>query len=119
MTELVSEDLGRFLQKMCGVPISKITLEKDLIQDLELWGDDFWELIYFYGRDFGVDLSHVDWEAFHQSEGKSFFDGVWDVVRGILRMQRPPLEPTGPEPRITVADLQRGIKNRRLVLKDC
>lgn len=61
----------RFLCEEIGVDEAGITGSADLVNDLGVWGDDFFELIEKFSQKFQVDITSFRWYFHSQEEGSN------------------------------------------------
>jgi acyl carrier protein len=83
-----------------------LTRETTLRKDLKLWGDDAFEFIEAYGREFSVDLSEFDIKKYFPPEGDSILPAI---IRVFCLKKEPKYFP------LTLGDLDEGIKKGKLV----
>jgi len=89
---------------------NKITLDSRLQEDLDITGDDAYELIVNYGEKFNVDISRFMASFYFAGEGDMF----WRLFRFLTKNKRTHKE-------LTIGHLLKGIKYKRLdeeVIKD-
>lgn len=85
MDKYSEENIISFLTDLVGR--EKITSQTDIFSDLNIWGDDFHEMIDKYAQKFNVDISSYLW-YFHTNEegqnfGGSFFKAPYERVKRI------------------------------------
>lgn len=66
-----------FLSKEIGVDEVEIAGNTDLVNDLGVWGDDFFELIEDFSREFQVDISSFRWYFHSGEEGLNIGSGIF------------------------------------------
>jgi acyl carrier protein len=64
-----------------GVPMEEIKLETDIVNDLRIYGDDVWELVYEFSKKFNVEMHEFRWYHHSGPEGCNplwlFFQPWW------------------------------------------
>lgn len=85
MDKYSEENILSFLTELVGR--EKITLQTDIFTDLNVWGDDFHEMIEKYQKQFNVDMTAYLWYFHSNEEGQSiggaFFRPPYDRVKRI------------------------------------
>lgn len=85
--------------------LSKYTRETDLENDLKLEGDDAYEFICLFGKEFNVNVSEFNFEEYFYPEGH------WMILAklyGLLSKQKE-------KKKITLGDLEKSVKDGKLV----
>ncbi len=68
MDEIERKIIEFVMMKAC-LSEREITLESDLLNDLKIDGDDYFELIEEFSQRFNIDKSQYRWHYHHNSEG--------------------------------------------------
>ena len=68
-------DIYALLEQSCGVRSSELLPHADLERDLHITGDDFFELMQLFAKEFAVDLQGYRW-YFHHAEEVTFNPGA-------------------------------------------
>jgi Protein of unknown function (DUF1493) len=58
-----------FVRKTLGMDAARLTLETDIVDDLRIYGDDVWDLVEAFGKEFQVDVSAFRWYHHTGPEG--------------------------------------------------
>lgn len=82
------------------------THETDLVKDLKLKGDDAYEFICLYGEKFNVNIVEFNFEKYFYAEGDWILLEILDLI---LKWKKKIKE------KITLGDLERGVKEGKLV----
>lgn len=82
------------------------TRETDLVKELKLKGDDAYEFICLFGKRFGVNIVDFNFEEYFYPEG----DWIFPKILGLVLNQK-----NRSKRKITLADLERGVKEGKLV----
>jgi len=94
-----------------GVSPARIAAETALADDLGVAGQDGADLLAAVGREFGLDLSVIDWAEYFGEEAP--FDPLRAIWRGFLRVYS--AAPTAQRPALRVRDLLATIETGRWV----
>jgi hypothetical protein len=86
-------DVYALLQKSCGVRSSELAPHADLERDLQITGDDFFELMQLFSMEFAVNLQEYRW-YFHHSEELTFNPGALLFKPTYRQVQHIPITPT-------------------------
>ena len=62
-------EIYEFLSVEIGIEVSRLKEETDLFKDLGVDGDDFFELMEAFKKEFSADLSNYRWDFHHGAEG--------------------------------------------------
>ena len=84
----------------------EFTRQTNLAKDIKLKGDDAYEFICLYSEKFNVDISEFNFGDFFYPEGD------W-ILQNILKSIW--IQNSENKKNITLGDLERGIKNRKLI----
>lgn len=68
-------DIYALLERTCGVRPSELSPDSDLERDLHITGDDFFELMDIFAKEFEVNLQEYRW-YFHHAEEVTFNPGA-------------------------------------------
>jgi hypothetical protein len=85
-------EIYTFLHEVSAVPESKLSPSADLECDLGITGDDFFELVEQFSREFKVDMSTYRW-YFHHGDEVTFNPGALFFKAPNRQVQRIPVTP--------------------------
>jgi acyl carrier protein len=71
-------DIVAFLVAEAGVNPKDVTPDSQLVEDLGIDGDDFFDLIDQFSRRFAVEMSAYRWYFHHNEEGVNFGAALFD-----------------------------------------
>ena len=89
------DDLIAFISSESGFPEDRIHLNTKLEDDLDIYGDDAFDLLVAYSFKYNVDMSNFKFEDYFITEGSLYF------FQKLLKIKRPS--------KLTVAHLAKGI----------
>jgi hypothetical protein len=83
-----------------------LTRDTTLQKDLKMWGDDAFEFIDAFGKEFGIDLSEFDIKKYFRPEGDVILPAI---IGAILFRKKKKYLP------LTLGDLEKAIEKGKLI----
>lgn len=83
-----------------------LTRDTTLQKDLKMWGDDAFEFIDAFGKEFGVDLSEFDIKKYFRPEGDIILPAIIGAISTGKKRKYLPL---------TLGDLEQAIEKGKLI----
>ena len=74
----IEQKLRSFVAAQVGVPEEKILPDTDIVDDFRIYGDDVWELLEEFGRQFNVNMGRLRWYHHSGLEGWFFRKQWWE-----------------------------------------
>ncbi len=73
MDDIVFNKLISFISEIQGIPTNRFHYNSRLVDDLNIYGDDAYELLSAYVHEFNVDASNFNFDHYFPSEGSLFW----------------------------------------------
>ena len=70
-------DIFKFLSEELSISIEELNINSDINEDLGVDGDDFFELMEAFSKNFNVDISNYLWYFHHGEEGLNIPGGIF------------------------------------------
>jgi Protein of unknown function (DUF1493) len=78
--DLLEQRLLGWIVEQLGSAIHPVTLDSEIERDMGVTGEDAWDLMEKFGRDFEIDMAKFRFERHFGPEGMTGEDAVWLVA---------------------------------------
>lgn len=107
----IDDKLIALIRNKSGEPTMTINEHTRLASDLGLQGDDAFELLEEYGKEFEVDISRFYADNYFFGEGDLFYQTIYDLLYRLVTFKKRKY----PLKELTVGELMNGITEKKLI----